>query len=230
VLATLAAASTLLAPIPPAQAFDLPSIRWCVGGATVAFRVRELPAKGKWKTLTVKVDGTRVKRVTRPRPGRTILLRKLPLRTFTLSIRARTDDGRQASVRRRFTACAQGADPTITIPDGPPPTALITRDLITGSGTVAGEGTTVTAHYKLVTWSNRKTVEASWAYGDPFTFTRGSGQVVPGFDQGMAGMRVGGRREIVVPADLAYGEQGVPPMIAENETLVFVIDLIAAEG
>ena len=82
----------------------------------------------------------------------------------------------------------------------------------------------------MVTWSNRQAADSTWERGEAFEFGLGDGSVIPGFDQGITGMRVGGRREIVVPPDLAYGDAGVPPAIAPDETLVFVVDLIGVRS
>ncbi|WP_372517939.1 FKBP-type peptidyl-prolyl cis-trans isomerase [Solirubrobacter phytolaccae] len=127
-------------------------------------------------------------------------------------------------MRKRYTACPQGAKPVVAIPNGAPPATLVTRDVIVGTGAVADAGTLPRVHYFLKTWSNGKEVDAS--YADPFRFELGSGSVIAGFDQGVTGMRVGGRREIVIPPELGYGEQGAGASIQPNETLVFVVDLI----
>lgn len=218
-IATLAASALLLAPIPAGQAFNLPSSRTCVGFGTLALSPLE-----RFETVSVRAGGKLVKRVTRARPDRQILVRKLPQRSFMLTVKARTRDGRTAWVRKRYTACSQGAKPVVAIPDTAPPATLVVRDVIVGAGAVADPGTLPRVHYFLKTWSNGNEVDAS--YADPFQFELGSGHVIAGFDQGIAGMRVGGRREIVIPPDLGYGEQGAGGVIKPNETLVFVVDLI----
>jgi peptidylprolyl isomerase len=230
VLATLGAASALLlAPIPPAKAFKLPTVKECVGARTLELRVRPLPDGVKWTRATVTIDGQRVKRVTNPRPTRAIRLRNLPLTTFKLRITARASGGRTATANRAYRPCPQGDKPTITIPDAPPPTTLMTRDLLVGTGATARAGKDAKVHYVLVTYSNRREVDSTWSTGEPFLFPLGEGAVIKGFDQGVQGMREGGRREIVMPPELGYGEAGVPPAIKENETLVFVVDLIAVK-
>ncbi|MDA0174252.1 FKBP-type peptidyl-prolyl cis-trans isomerase [Solirubrobacter taibaiensis] len=230
-LATLAAASALLlAPIPPVKAFDLPTVKECVGARTLTFSLRPLPRDAQWTRATVTVDGKRVKRINKPRPTRDIRVRSLPLTTFELAISARTSDGRTATVKRTYHPCPQGAKPTITIPDGPPPTTLVTRDLLVGTGATARAGKDAKVHYVLVTYSNRKEIDSTWGTGEPFEFSLGQGFVIKGFDEGIAGMRVGGRREIVMPPEFGYGEAGVPPEIRENETLVFVVDLVAVSS
>jgi peptidylprolyl isomerase len=117
--------------------------------------------------------------------------------------------------------------PTVTVPDGPPPTQLRITDITAGTGAEAKRGSSVTVQYVGVAWSTHKEFDASWDRGQPFTFVLGSGQVILGWDRGIVGMRAGGRRELVIPPDLAYGEQGYPPDIGPNETLIFVVDLVA---
>lgn len=118
-----------------------------------------------------------------------------------------------------------GQKPQIGKPQGRPPGQLVKDDLLVGTGPVAKQGDTVTVQYVGVNFSNGKQFDASWDRGQPFTFPLGAGQVIAGWDQGVAGMKVGGRRELVIPPDLGYGAQGAPPDIPANETLVFVIDL-----
>jgi peptidylprolyl isomerase len=120
-----------------------------------------------------------------------------------------------------------GTKPTVVVPPGSPPTQLESSDLIVGTGPEAKAGDTVTVQYVGVAYSNRQQFDASWDRGQPFTFPLGEGQVIPGWDKGVVGMKVGGRRELIIPPNLAYGAQ--PPQgstIAPNDTLVFVIDLI----
>jgi peptidylprolyl isomerase len=116
--------------------------------------------------------------------------------------------------------------PKVTIPDGSPPSELVERDLVEGSGAEAKKGDEVTVQYVGVGFDSKKEFDASWGRGEPFTFQLGSSQVIPGWEQGVEGMKVGGRRELTIPAELAYGEAGSPPAIGPNETLVFVIDLL----
>ena len=96
-----------------------------------------------------------------------------------------------------------------------------------GDGPAAQPGQTVTVHYVGVSALNGRQFDASWDRGEPFEFQLGAGSVIPGWEQGVAGMKVGGRRQLVIPPRLAYGPQGSPPSIGPNETLVFVIDLLA---
>jgi peptidylprolyl isomerase len=117
--------------------------------------------------------------------------------------------------------------PKVKVPSGAPPKSLETRDLETGSGAAAKSGDAVTVNYVGVNYKTGKEFDASWDRGEPFTFTLGSGQVIPGWEKGVEGMKVGGRRELVIPPALGYGSAGSPPVIPPNETLVFVIDLEA---
>ena len=116
--------------------------------------------------------------------------------------------------------------PTVTPPAGAPPTKLVTKDIIVGTGPEAKAGQSVTVNYVGVLFHGGKEFDSSWKRNEPFTFTLGQGQVIKGWDQGVPGMKVGGRRELVIPASLAYGAKGSPPAIPPNAPLVFVIDLL----
>jgi peptidylprolyl isomerase len=118
--------------------------------------------------------------------------------------------------------------PTVTPPSGPPPTKLVIKELIAGTGTQAKAGDSVTVNDVGVLYRTGKEFESSFARSEPFMFTLGSSQVIPGWEQGVPGMKVGGRRELIIPPALAYGAKGSPPKIPANETLVFVIDLLGA--
>lgn len=122
------------------------------------------------------------------------------------------------------------AKPTVPAPQGSPPAELVTEDVVAGEGPRARPGATVAVQYVGVSWSTGQEFDASWASGQPFPFPLGGGQVIPGWDEGVAGMREGGRRLLVIPPELAYGPQGSPPVIAPNETLVFVVDLVDARA
>jgi FKBP-type peptidyl-prolyl cis-trans isomerase len=117
-------------------------------------------------------------------------------------------------------------EPTVTVPSGPAPTKLVTNDLIVGTGPEATSGETVTVNYVGALYKGGKVFDASWKRKEPFTFTLGKGQVIAGWDKGVVGMKVGGRRELVIPSALAYGTNGSPPTIPANAPLVFVIDLL----
>jgi FKBP-type peptidyl-prolyl cis-trans isomerase len=112
----------------------------------------------------------------------------------------------------------------VTVPSGTPPTQLESADLITGTGASAAAGDSLTVQYVLATYSSGKVVQSSWT-SQPFTFTLGEGMVIPGWDQGVVGMKAGGRRELIIPPSLGYKNQAQGPGIAANDTLVFVIDL-----
>jgi len=119
--------------------------------------------------------------------------------------------------------------PKVKVPSGPPPKKLEVKDLEKGSGATAKAGDAVTVNYVGVNYKTGKEFDASWDRGEPFTFTLGSGEVIPGWDQGVEGMKLGGRRELIIPPALGYGAAGAPPAIPPNETLVFVVDLEAIE-
>ena len=132
------------------------------------------------------------------------------------------------------TGTDQSADtsekPDVEVPDGEPPKELETEDIVVGDGAEAKAGDTVTMEYVGVSYSNGKEFDSSWERPEPFTFQLGSGQVIPGWDQGIPGMKVGGRRELIIPPELAYGESGSPPDIGPNETLIFIVDLKDAQS
>jgi peptidylprolyl isomerase len=118
--------------------------------------------------------------------------------------------------------------PDVYVPAGEaPPGELVTEDLIEGNGAPAAAGHQVEVHYVGVAWSTRKQFDASWDRGETFDFALGAGQVIKGWDQGVAGMKVGGRRRITIPPNLGYGKQGAGGAIRGGETLVFVVDLLA---
>jgi peptidylprolyl isomerase len=119
-----------------------------------------------------------------------------------------------------------GAKPKITVPaGGDPPAKLVIKDIKPGTGPGAKAGQTVTVQYDGVLYKDGSQFDASWDHGQPFPFTLGEGSVIPGWDQGLVGMKKGGRRLLVIPPDLAYGANGSPPAIGPNETLVFVVDM-----
>ncbi len=116
--------------------------------------------------------------------------------------------------------------PSVTIPSNDPPAELIIEDLTVGAGKEATKGTNVEVHYVGVAWSTGKQFDASWDRNEAFEFRLGAGQVIAGWDQGVAGMKVGGRRSLTIPAHLGYGNQGAGGVIKGGETLVFVVDLL----
>ena len=119
----------------------------------------------------------------------------------------------------------KGKKPTITKPSGDPPTELVKKDIFVGKGPAAKDGDKLSMHYLGALYATGKQFEASWDAGQPFDFTLGEGGVIAGWDQGIVGMKAGGRRLLVIPAELAYGAQGqgdIPP----DAPLVFVVDLL----
>lgn len=116
--------------------------------------------------------------------------------------------------------------PVVEIPDGAPSYQLELEDLVEGDGPEAQSGQTVEVHYVGVAWSDKQQFDASWDRGQTFKFGLGRGMVIQGWDQGVAGMKVGGRRRITIPPMLGYGKRGAPGAIKPDETLVFVVDLI----
>jgi FKBP-type peptidyl-prolyl cis-trans isomerase len=126
-------------------------------------------------------------------------------------------------------ASAEKTKPKVHVPKGAPPKRLVVKDLEEGSGPEAKAGDEVTVQYVGVNYKSGKEFDASWDRGEPFTFTLGAGEVIRGWDQGVEGMKVGGRRELIIPPNLGYGPTGSPPVIPANETLVFVVDLVGVE-
>ena len=116
--------------------------------------------------------------------------------------------------------------PSVSIPSTNPPADLVIEDLTVGTGKEATKGTNVEVHYVGVAWSTGKQFDASWDRNEGFEFRLGAGQVIAGWDQGVAGMKVGGRRSLTIPAHLGYGNQGAGGVIKGGETLVFVVDLL----
>jgi peptidylprolyl isomerase len=117
--------------------------------------------------------------------------------------------------------------PEVPAPAGDPPTELVSEDIVKGKGRAAKTGDTVTMQYVGVSWSNGQQFDASWDRQEPFPFQLGAGMVIPGWDEGIVGMKKGGRRVLVIPPEMGYGPQGSGP-IGPNETLVFVVDLVDA--
>ena len=116
--------------------------------------------------------------------------------------------------------------PEIEFPGDEPPTELVIDDQIVGEGTEAVAGSTVLAHYVGVAHSTGEEFDASWNRGEPLRFQLGVGQVIQGWDQGLQGMKVGGRRTITIPPHLGYGDRGAGAAIKGGETLIFVVDLV----
>jgi peptidylprolyl isomerase len=117
-------------------------------------------------------------------------------------------------------------EPKVTPPSGAAPTKLVVKDIVTGTGPAAKPGGPVTVNYVGVLYHGGKEFDASWKHGEPVTFSLQPGSLIAGWTQGIPGMKVGGRRELIIPAALAYGAAGRPPTIPKNAPLVFVIDLL----
>jgi peptidylprolyl isomerase len=135
--------------------------------------------------------------------------------------RARSDPGDLGSVR-----AVTNQKPEVDFPGGEPPADLQITDITEGDGAAAQAGHTVSVHYVGVAWSTGEEFDSSWNRGAPLTFRLGVGQVIAGWDQGVQGMKVGGRRQLVIPAHLGYGDRGAGGAIAPGETLIFVCDLV----
>lgn len=117
--------------------------------------------------------------------------------------------------------------PTVTVPTGPAPTKLVTKDLVVGTGATVKAGQTVTVNYVGVLYKTGKEFDSSWSRNMPATFPLTSGGVIEGWVQGIPGMKVGGRRELIIPASLAYGKKGSGTTIPPNSPLVFVVDVLS---
>jgi peptidylprolyl isomerase len=124
---------------------------------------------------------------------------------------------------------AANSKPDVTIPDTEPPAELIIEEIEIGEGDEAVAGQNVEVHYVGVAWSNGQEFDSSWGRNDTFEFGLGRQQVIAGWDQGVAGMKVGGRRKLTIPPHLGYGARGAGGAIGPNETLVFVVDLIGTK-
>ena len=117
--------------------------------------------------------------------------------------------------------------PHVYVPPGEiPPIKLMVEDIVEGEGPTATSGDSVDVHYVGTSWKTRQQFDASWDRNETFSFRLGAGMVISGWDEGVQGMKVGGRRRLVLPPDKAYGKQGAGGVIGPNETLVFVVDLL----
>ena len=117
--------------------------------------------------------------------------------------------------------------PTIEAPGGTAPTELVINDIVDGTGPAAKDGDKVKVQYVGALFDTGQEFDASWDRGEPFELTLGGGTVIQGWDQGLVGMKAGGRRELIIPPDLGYGPQGSPPSIPANATLIFVVDILS---
>jgi peptidylprolyl isomerase len=116
--------------------------------------------------------------------------------------------------------------PAVTVPEGAPPAELLIEDVVVGTGDEAAAGQHVSVHYVGVAWSNGSQFDSSWDRDEPFEFRLGASQVIQGWDQGVAGMRTGGRRRLTIPPHLGYGSRGAGGAIKGGETLIFMVDLL----
>jgi peptidylprolyl isomerase len=135
----------------------------------------------------------------------------------------------EADIRRIVEGLSEetSTKPEIAAPQGSPPAELEKRDIVRGNGPKAKTRDNLAMQYVGVSWSTGRQFDASWDRGkEPFRFELGAGSVIPGWDEGLVGMREGGRRLLVIPATKGYGAQGQPPDIGPNETLIFVVDLL----
>jgi peptidylprolyl isomerase len=119
--------------------------------------------------------------------------------------------------------------PQIDKPDGDIPFELAVEDIVVGDGDEATKGSKVAVHYVGVAFSTGDEFDASWNRGDPFKFKLGAGNVIPGWDAGVVGMKVGGRRKLTIPSAMAYGARGAGGVIKPHEPLVFVVDLLSVD-
>jgi peptidylprolyl isomerase len=142
------------------------------------------------------------------------------------SASASTTDTSQSTAAAPATAKPR-PKPKVKVPGGKPPKKLVIKDLIPGTGPAAKAGDAITVNYIGVNFKGGAMFDNSYDRGQAFPFQLGGGKVIPGWDQGLVGMKVGGRRQITIPPSLAYGPQGQPPTIKPNETLVFVVDLLS---
>jgi FKBP-type peptidyl-prolyl cis-trans isomerase len=147
-----------------------------------------------------------------------------------------SDDSSTGSTESTGSTAAESAPtakktkPKVTVPKGAPPKQLEIKEIEEGTGAEAKAGDEVSVQYAGVGYESGEEFDSSWSRGaEPFTFGLGAGQVIPGWDQGVEGMKVGGRRELIIPPKLAYGATGSPPAIGPNETLIFVIDLLSVK-
>lgn len=119
-----------------------------------------------------------------------------------------------------------GELPELDVPSGPPPKKLVVKDVKQGSGATAKSGDEVTVHYIGVLYDGGELFDSNWKGDEPFSFKLGNSEVIKGWDQGVPGMKVGGKRELIIPPDLGYGSEGIFPSIPPNATLFFLVELL----
>lgn len=130
---------------------------------------------------------------------------------------------------KKKSSSGEKTEPKVTVPSGPPPKKLEIKEIKKGTGPAAKAGDEVLVQYVGVGYESEEEFDSSWSRNEPYPVTLGAGGVIPGWEQGIEGMKVGGRRELIVPPNLAYGPEGYPPSIGPNEALIFVIDLLAVK-
>jgi peptidylprolyl isomerase len=157
-------------------------------------------------------------------------MKKLILAIVVCTALAVAGCGGDSSSESAAAEAAEKTKPTITVPKTPPPKKLVIKDLEVGSGDEAKSGDEPTVQYIGVTYKDGREFVSSWRQHEPLTFPLGEDLVIPGWDQAIEGMKVGGRRELIIPPQLAYGKKGSPPTIPPNETLLYVIDLLAVKS
>ncbi len=136
----------------------------------------------------------------------------------------------ESTTAESTTATKKKTKPKVTVPKGAPPKKLEIKEIEEGTGAEAKSGDEVTVQYVGVGYDTKEEFDSSWSRGaEPLPVSLGAGLVIPGWEQGIEGMKVGGRRELIIPPELAYGPAGSPPAIGKNETLIFVIDLLSVE-
>jgi peptidylprolyl isomerase len=145
-----------------------------------------------------------------------------------ISVLGGDDDGGEEDAAPSTTTTTAPDKPDVTVPETPPPTELQTSDLVVGEGAEATDGSAVEVHYVGRAFSTGEEFDSSYD-GEALAFTIGDPNILEGWHQGIAGMREGGRRQLIIPPALAYGEEGRPPEIGPNDTLVFVIDLLKVD-
>ncbi len=188
------------------------------------------------------IEGKQKTRATQKRIAYVLAALVALLAVFALLTRGNSDGGSDTTIAPAVTSTtaaptttvalsiptAIATKPVIDVPAGPPPKALQTKDLVVGTGPEVTAGSNVTVNYVGVSWSTKKEFDASWGRA-PFVVTNiGEANVIPGWNKGLLGMKQGGRRQLIIPPDMAYGETG-SGAIGANETLVFVVDAIAVQ-
>jgi peptidylprolyl isomerase len=149
--------------------------------------------------------------------------------TATSTESSETSSAESGESTEKQSSGGEKTKPKVTVPSGPPPKKLEIKEIEKGTGATAKAGNEALVQYVGVGYESEEEFDSSWSRNEPFPVTLGAGGVIPGWEQGIQGMKVGGRRELIIPPNLAYGPQGSPPVIGPNETLIFVIDLLAVK-